>query len=93
LAEPPGEKTGGRLRHGDAHLDPAGKGKRTPLTAAVSMDQGKTWEHRKNLYDSPDGGYGFAAIDFAGDRVLLGPQCYRPREGGVGDGDDGDHVV
>ena len=53
-------------------IEPALRGKRTPLTVTVSTDEGKTWVHRKTLYDDPTGWYCYTAIAFAGDRVLLG---------------------
>jgi len=46
-------------------------GKRTPLTVAVSRDEGKTWNHAHDLLASPEGWYCYTAIHFAGDRVLL----------------------
>ena len=48
------------------------KGKRTPLSVAISRDEGKTWEKTKTLYDDPNGWYCYIAIDFVGDDVLLG---------------------
>src|SRR5699024_517994 len=33
------------------------EGKRTPLTAAVSSDEGKTWKHIQNIEDDPEGWY------------------------------------
>ena len=50
---------------------PALRGSRTPLTVAISTDEGLTWEKRKNLYEDPDGAYSFAAVDFAGGRLLV----------------------
>ena len=55
-----------------SHIDPSLRGRRTPLTVAISRDDGKTWIHRKTLYDDPHGWYCYTAIDFAGNRVLLG---------------------
>lgn len=52
--------------------NPAIKGKRTPLTIAVSKNDGETWEHIKNLEDNPDGWYCYIAMDFIGKQVLLG---------------------
>ena len=46
-------------------------GRRTPLTLAISRDEGRTWEHRRNLLQHPDGWYCYTAIDFVGDTVLL----------------------
>ncbi len=53
-------------------IDPALRSKRTPLTVAVSKDEGKTWVQRKMLYEDPKGWYCYTAIAFAGDRILLG---------------------
>jgi Neuraminidase (sialidase) len=47
------------------------KGKRTPLCAAVSRDEGKTWSAPKVIEGDPDGWYCYTAIEFVGDRVLL----------------------
>lgn len=46
-------------------------GKRTPLTIAVSRDEGKTWQHIKNIETDPDGWYCYTAIHFKGKDVLL----------------------
>ncbi|HEY1010765.1 MAG: sialidase family protein [Daejeonella sp.] len=48
------------------------KGKRTPLTVAISRDEGKTWEKIKNIEEDPDGTFCYTAIHFKGDHVLLG---------------------
>lgn len=53
---------------------------RTPITAAVSKDEGKTWINRLNLAADPDGWYCYTAITFADDRVLLG-LCMGDRRG------------
>jgi hypothetical protein len=50
---------------------PFPKGKRTPLVAAVSADNGKTWPQRKLLEDAPNGWFCYTAIHFTGDAVLL----------------------
>jgi len=44
---------------------------RTPLTVAISRDEGITWEKHKHLQTDPDGWYCYTAIAFAGERVLL----------------------
>jgi len=45
---------------------------RSPLTAAVSSDEGRTWRHLQNLEDAPDGGYCYASVTFIADgRALL----------------------
>jgi hypothetical protein len=67
-------KTGDLLLVWNNHqdVDAQHKGKRTPLTVAVSRNEGRTWEKVKNLEDDPDGWYCYTAIAFAGDDVLLG---------------------
>jgi len=49
------------------HAEP----KRTPLTAAVSRDEGETWEHARDLETDPNLWYAYTSIDFVGGRVLL----------------------
>ncbi|MFN7922259.1 MAG: sialidase family protein [Bryobacteraceae bacterium] len=46
--------------------------KRTPLTVAISRDEGKTWEKAKNIMKDPEGWYCYTAMEFVGGRVLLG---------------------
>lgn len=48
------------------------KGKRTPLTIAISKDEGKTWLHTKNIETDPDGWYCYIAMEFVDNEVLLG---------------------
>lgn len=48
------------------------RGKRTPLSIALSKDDGKTWQPARTLYDLPTGWYCYTAIDFVGDDILLG---------------------
>ena len=55
-----------------ANIAPARRGKRTPLSLAISNDQGKTWQPSITLYDNPDGWYCYTAIEFTRDAVLLG---------------------
>src|SRR5687768_7866802 len=64
--------------------DPAIKGKRTPLTIAISKDEGKSWEKIKNVEDDPDGWYCYIAIHFTDKDVLLG-HCAgnRPQKTGL----------
>lgn len=47
-------------------------GKRTPLTIAISKDEGKTWIHTKDIETDPDGWYCYTAIHFTKKDVLLG---------------------
>ena len=46
-------------------------GKRTPLTVAISKDEGKTWEHHQTLEPSPDSSYAYTSIAFHGGRALI----------------------
>lgn len=57
-------------RASDAKENSTG-GKRTPLTVAVSRDEGKTWIHAHDLLASPTGWYCYTSIHFVGKRVLL----------------------
>lgn len=48
------------------------KGRRTPLTMAISKDEGKTWGKIKNVESDPDGWFCYIAIHFTHKDVLLG---------------------
>ncbi|TVP98319.1 MAG: hypothetical protein EA381_12700 [Planctomycetaceae bacterium] len=48
------------------------RGKRTPLTAAISKDDGKSWENIQNIWDDPHRHYCYIAIHFIDDQVVLG---------------------
>ncbi|MGV8136689.1 MAG: sialidase family protein [Mangrovibacterium sp.] len=52
--------------------NPSIKGKRTPLTVAISKDEGKTWEHVSDIETDPDGWYCYIAIHFVKKNLLLG---------------------
>lgn len=52
-------------------IDEALKEKRTPLRAAISQDDGKTWRVVKTLEDNPAGWYCYTAMDFAEGHALL----------------------
>jgi hypothetical protein len=45
---------------------------RTPLTAAISRDDGATWDRVKNIESHPHGWYCYTAVDFVDEHVLLG---------------------
>jgi sialidase-1 len=46
-------------------------GKRTPLTAAVSSDEGKTWKHVRNIETRPDQAYAYTSLTFIGPRAVM----------------------
>ncbi len=60
------------------------KGKRTPLTVAVSKDEGKTWDYIENIKDDPDGWYCYIAIHFVDDQNILLGNCAGNRPQGTG---------
>lgn len=66
--------TGDLLLVWNNHQDirPELRGKRTPLTIAISKDEGQTWQHIQNVEDNPHGWYCYTAIEFTKDGVLLG---------------------
>jgi Neuraminidase (sialidase) len=47
-------------------------GKRTPLTMAISNDEGKTWINIRDIETDPDGWFCYTAIHFTKRDVLLG---------------------
>jgi sialidase-1 len=46
-------------------------GRRSPLTAAVSSDEGQTWQHVRDLETAADQAYAYTSVLFVRDRVLL----------------------
>jgi len=78
-------KTGDLLVAWNNHkdIDPEHKGKRTPFTVAISRDEGKTWDHVRNLEDDPHGWYCYIAMEFVDDAVLLGLCAGDRRTGGL----------
>jgi predicted neuraminidase len=48
-----------------------GAGKRSPLSAAVSVDEGVTWGQIRNLEDAPDDAWAYPAIMWVGNRALV----------------------
>lgn len=44
---------------------------RTPLTAAISDDEGRTWRHRRDLETDPERWFAYTSVTFVDDRVLL----------------------
>ncbi|MCB9768270.1 MAG: exo-alpha-sialidase [Candidatus Omnitrophica bacterium] len=56
----------------DNYTEGAGhSGKRNPLTAAISRDEGKTWTHKRNMENDPNETYSYTSLDFANGRALL----------------------
>lgn len=51
---------------------------RRPFTAAISKDEGVSWQYVQNIGADPEGWYCYTAIDFVGDHVLLG-HCEYPK--------------
>ncbi len=46
-------------------------GQRTPLTAAISSDEGKTWRLKKQLETDPDHTYAYTSLAFHNGRAIL----------------------
>ena len=46
-------------------------GKRSPLTVAISDDEGKTWKFKKNLEPSPDHTYSYISLIFFQGRAIM----------------------
>ncbi|MFB3788260.1 MAG: sialidase family protein [bacterium] len=44
---------------------------RTPLTTAVSTDEGKTWKHIRNIEDDPNSGSAYTSVTWVDKRALL----------------------
>lgn len=58
-------------------------GKRTPLTAAISRDEGATWEGHRTIEDDPGGWYCYTAIHFHEDTVVLAYCAGQQATGGL----------
>ena len=56
---------------------------RTPLVAAISKDEGKSWRHAKAIETDPDRGFCYPAIHFTEDAVLLAYCCGGGGKSGV----------
>jgi len=59
-------------------------GKRTPLTVAISRDEGQTWKYIKNIEEDPHGWYCYIAMHFLPDDELLLGYCAGNRLEGTG---------
>lgn len=60
-----------------------GASKRNPLTAAVSEDEGDTWEHFRNLEDAPHDAWAYPAVTWIEDRALITYFNYSNNPGGL----------
>ena len=78
-------KTGDLLVVWNNHegIDAARRGKRTPFNVAISRDEGRTWEKVRTLEDDPGGWYCYTAVEFVGDRVVLGHCAGQQKTGGL----------
>jgi hypothetical protein len=54
---------------------------RTPLSLALSHDGGRSWGKTKVIESDPEGGYCYTAVEWVGDRLLLGYCAHRSRWG------------
>jgi Neuraminidase (sialidase) len=64
--------------------NPEIKGKRTPLTIAISRDEGKTWGNIKNIATDPEGWYCYTALYFTDPKNLILGHCAGNRAQGTG---------
>ncbi|MCD6232585.1 exo-alpha-sialidase [Candidatus Aerophobetes bacterium] len=62
---------------------PYRSGKRTPLVAAISKDEGNTWQNHKLLENEPDGWYCYTAITFLKEKVILAYCAGNSKIGGL----------
>jgi hypothetical protein len=63
--------------------DPSSDRRRTPLTVAISRDDGASWENKRNLEDEAEGSYAYTAIFCHLDEVWLAYTCRDSRSAGV----------
>jgi sialidase-1 len=59
-------------------------GGRTPLSAAVSADEGRSWSRPKLLENDPNAGYAYTSVAFHQNRVLLTYYVDAPGTGRIG---------
>jgi Neuraminidase (sialidase) len=59
---------------------------RTPLTAAISRDDGQTWTNFRNLDDTPGHTFAYTSIEFLPDRALFTYYVGPPPGGRASDG-------
>lgn len=66
-------------------VSPDRKGKRTPLSVALSTDEGATWQASRTLFDLPSGWYCYTAIEWVPGEAVILAHCAgdRSREEGL----------
>jgi len=57
--------------------------KRTPLTSAISRDEGRTWENTKIIEDDPDGWYCYTSVCFNGNEAVMAYCAGNSKIGGL----------
>ncbi|SHF41145.1 BNR repeat-like domain-containing protein [Arenibacter palladensis] len=80
----PGTKNWVMVWNNNDGSDTTIKGKRTPLTIAISKDEGKTWVNIKNIATDPEGWYCYTALYFTDPRNLILGHCAGNRVHGTG---------
>ncbi|HID21001.1 MAG TPA: exo-alpha-sialidase, partial [Planctomycetaceae bacterium] len=58
-------------------------GRRSPLAAAVSTDEGRSWIHKRFIEADRDRGYGYVSVTFWQGRVLLSYYVRDPKTGRI----------
>ena len=68
----------------DTYREGAGHGgRRTPLTTAISRDDGRTWEHVRNLETDTEHSYAYTSLTFTDHRALLSYYVRDERSGRI----------
>jgi len=57
--------------------------RRTPLTATISKDNGKSWVNVKNIETNPEASYAYTSIAFVKDQVVLTYHQVTPESPGI----------
>ena len=80
----PGTKNWVMVWNNNDGSDTTIKGKRTPLTIAISKDEGKTWANIKNIATDPEGWYCYTALYFTDPSNLILGHCAGNKVHGTG---------
>ena len=59
-------------------------GRRTPLSAAISADEGRTWTNVRDLEARTDQTYSYASLTFVGPRVVMSYYVRDQKSGRIG---------